>query len=181
MDNHHSLRTPSDHLQTLAPPPKAFFLAAMRISSQTHPLLCGYSATYKRFLSAFIRQLAASMRQLSASMRRPSETDPARYAARFGRSETASAEKRQIEHLKIPKKGTFRPKTAPKKFGSGFITRSQTRVTAGESLRHIWLSRELVPPLSGSSVSHSLDSLTAITIIEIHTATQATAEKLGPA
>ena len=174
MDNHHSLRTPSDHLQTLAPPPKAFFLAAMRISSQTHPLLCGYSATYKRFLSA-------SIRQLSASMRRGSETDPARYAARFGRSETASAEKRQIEHLKIPKKGTFRPKTAPKKFGSGFITRSQTRVTAGESLRHIWLSRELVPPLSGSSVSHSLDSLTAITIIEIHTATQATAEKLGPA
>jgi hypothetical protein len=67
---------------------------------------------YKRYLSASIRQLYASMRQLSASMRqlsasirRGSETDPARYAARFGLSETARRKIRQIEHLKTPKKG----------------------------------------------------------------------------
>jgi hypothetical protein len=101
--------------QTLATPPKVFCLAAFRIPSHTHPLLCGYSVTYKRRLSAFIRQLSASMRQLYASIRRGPETDPARDVARFGRSETASAEKRQIEHFKITKKGIFRPKNALKK------------------------------------------------------------------
>ena len=128
MANHRSPRPPSGHPQTLAPPPKAFFLSAMRISSHTLPLLCGNSASYKRHLCASIRQLSASMRQLCASIRRGSETDPARYAARIGRSETASREIRQIEHLKIPQTGTFRPKTAPKKFGNGFITRPQTQV-----------------------------------------------------
>jgi hypothetical protein len=147
------------HRQTLAPPPKVFFLAAMRITSQTYPLLYGNSVTYKRCFCASIRQLCASMRQLCASIRRASETDPARYAARFGRSETASAQKRQIEHFKIAKKSTFRPKTALKKFGGGFVTRPQTREAPGESLRHIWLSRELVLRLPGLSVSHSLESL----------------------
>ena len=142
MDNHRSLHTPSGHRQTLAPPPKVFFLAAFRISSHTHPLLCNYSATYKRYLSA-------SIRQLSASIRRGSETDPARYAARPCPSETAPAEKRQIEHLKIPQKGTFRLKNAPKKFGSGLLTRSQTWGAVGESTRQLWLSRKpLSPPLS---------------------------------
>jgi hypothetical protein len=135
MDNRRSHHTPSGHRQAPAPPAQVFFPAAIRILSQTYPLLCGYSATYKRRLSASIRQLSASIRQLSASIRRGSETDPARYAARFGPSETAPGRKRQIEHFKIPKKGTFRPKTAPKKFGSGLLTRSQTWVAAGESTR----------------------------------------------
>ena len=115
MDNRHSLRTPSGHRPTLAPPSKAFFPASFRISNHTHPLLCGYSATYKRRLSASIRQLPASIRQLSASIRRGSETGPARYAARFGPSETAPRKIRQIEHFKIPQKGTFRLKNAQKK------------------------------------------------------------------
>jgi hypothetical protein len=134
MDNRHFLCTPSCHRPTLAPLSKVFSLAAMRISSHTHQLLCGHSATYRRPLCASVRQLSEFMRQLSASIRRPSEPDPAHYAARFGRSETASAEKRQIEHLKKSKKGTFRPKTAPKKFGSGFITRPQTQVLLGAAI-----------------------------------------------
>jgi hypothetical protein len=141
MANRHSLHTPSGHRPTLAPSPQAFSLAAIRISSHTLPLLCGNSASYQRRLCASIRQLSASMRQLSASIRRGPETDPARYTARFGRSETAPAEKRQIEHFKIPKKGTFRPKTAPKKFGNGLPTRPQTKVAAGESLRQEGLFR----------------------------------------
>jgi hypothetical protein len=151
MDNLHSLRTTSGRRQTFAPPAQVFFLAAIRIPSHTHPLLCGYSASYKRHLSASIRHLSASMRQLSASIWRGSETDPARYAARFGSSETASREIRQIEHLKIPQKGTFGLKAAPKKFGRGLLTRSQMWVAAGLSLRQLWLSREsLSPPLSPS-------------------------------
>jgi hypothetical protein len=114
MASRHALCPPSGHRPTLAPPSKAFSPATMRIPSQPHPLLCGYSATYKRYLCASIRQLPASMRQLCASIRRASETDPARYAARPGQSETASGEKRQIEHLKILKKGPFRPKKGPK-------------------------------------------------------------------
>jgi len=149
MANRHSLRTPSGHRQTLAPPSKAFFLAAIRISSHTHPLLCGYSATYKRRLSASIRPRSASMRQLSASIRRRSETHPVRDAARPTPSASAPREKRQIEHLKIPQKGTFGLKTAPKKFGSGLLTRSQKWGAAGESTRQLWLSRApLSPPLS---------------------------------
>jgi hypothetical protein len=141
MANHPSCHTHSRHRQTLAPSPKVFFLAAIRISSHTLPLLCGNSASYQRRLCASIRQLSASMRQLCASIRRGSETDPARYAARIGRSATASGRKRQIEHLKIPQKGTFRPKTAPKKFGNGLPTRPQTKVAAGESLRQESLFR----------------------------------------
>jgi hypothetical protein len=125
MANRHSFRPPSGHHQTLAPPPKTFFPAAFRIPSHAHTLLCGCSVTYQRCLCASIRQLSASMRQLCASIRRGPETDPARYAARPGPSARAPAEKRQIEHLKIPQKCTFRPKTAPKKFGSGFITLPQ--------------------------------------------------------
>jgi hypothetical protein len=108
MANRHALRPPSGHRQTLAPPPKVFFPAAIRISSHPYPLLCGYSASY-------VRRLSASIRQLSASIQRGSETDPACYAARFGPSETAPRKIRQIEHFKIPQEGTFRPKTAPKK------------------------------------------------------------------
>jgi hypothetical protein len=152
MANRHALRISYGHRPTLATPSKAFFLAAMRISSQTHPVLCGYSATYMRCLCASIRQLCASMRQLCASIRRPSETDPARYAARPGRSETASAEKRQIEHVKIPKKGTFRPKTAPKKFESGWPTRPETWVAAGFSLRLQVDQKPVLPWLVGHYV-----------------------------
>jgi hypothetical protein len=115
MANRHVLRPPSGHRQTLAPLSKVFFLAAIRISSHTHPFLCGCSVTYKRYLYASIRQLCEFMRQLSASIRRPSESHPARYAARFGRSETASAEKRQIEHVKITKKDNFRLKNDQKR------------------------------------------------------------------
>ena len=118
MANRHPLLTPSGHRQTLAPPSKVFFLAAIRNSSHPHPLLCGYSMTYKRRLSASIRPRSASIRQLSASIRRGSETDPARYAARFGPSETAPCRKRQIEHFKILQKGTFGPKTASGAWGS---------------------------------------------------------------
>jgi hypothetical protein len=120
MANRHAHRPPSRHRQIITLPPKAFFLAAIRILSHPHPLLCGHSVSYQRYLCASIRQLSAFMRQLSASIRRPSESDPARYAARFGRSETASGRKRQIEHFKIPqkctfcpKKGTFRPINSP--------------------------------------------------------------------
>jgi len=135
MANRHFLRAPSNHRQTLISLPKMFFLAAIRISSQTYPLLCGHSASYKRRLSASIRSRSASMRQSSASIRRRSGTDPARDAARPTPSASAPAEKRQIEHFKIPQKGTFRPKTAPKKLGSGLPTRSQTWGDAGFSLR----------------------------------------------
>jgi len=151
MANHPSFRPPFGHRQTIAPPLKAFSPAAFRISSHSYPLLCGYSATYKRCLSASIRPRSASMRILSASIRRGSETDPARYAARPGPSETPPCRKRQIEHLKIPQKGTFGLKTAPKKLGSGLLTRSQTWGDAGFSPRQFWLSREpLSPPLSPS-------------------------------
>jgi len=135
MDNRHSLRLPSGHHQTLAPPPKVFFLAAIRIPSHPHPLLCGYSTSSKRRLSASIRSRSASMRQSSASIRRGPEPDPARDAARPTPSASAPAEKRQIEHFKIPQKGIFRPKTTPKKLGSGLPTRSQTGGNAGFSLR----------------------------------------------
>ena len=47
------------------------------------------------------------MRKLSASIRPGSETDPARYAARTCPSETAPRRKRQIEHPKKFKMGTF--------------------------------------------------------------------------
>jgi len=149
MANRHFRHTPSGHRPTPAPPPKAFFLAALRIPSQTHPLSCGYSATYKRCLSASIRPLCAFMRQLSVSIRRASEPDPARHAARPAPSASAPAAKRQIEHVKIPKKGTFRPKTASKKFGRGLQIRSQMWEEVGESPRRLWLSRKpLSPPLS---------------------------------
>jgi len=113
MANRPSRHTPSGHRQTVAPPAQVFFMAAIRIPSQPHPLLCGYSATYKRRLSASIRPRSASIRQLYASIRRRSETDPARYAARPTPSASAPAEKRQIEHFKIPQKGTFSLEISP--------------------------------------------------------------------
>jgi hypothetical protein len=155
MVNRHFLRPPSGYRQTLAPPPKVFFLAAIRITSHAYPFLYGNSTSYRRCLCASIRPRPASIRQLSASIRRGSESDPARYAARFGPPETASGRKRQIEHFKIPQKGTFRPKTAPKRFASRLITRSQTRVAAGESTRLQGDKKPVLPRLLGHYVKRN--------------------------
>jgi len=107
MANRRFLCTPSGHPEKITHPSKSFFAAAFRIASPTYPLLCGYSASYKRCLCASMRPFSASIRQLSASIRRTSETDPARDAARPTPSASAPRGIRQIEHLKTSKMGIF--------------------------------------------------------------------------